>query len=65
MDRTMLWRKLAERWWDAAATTPHPGLRRCYAERAIRYADLAVAEGRRKITQKPPSPPAARNPGAG
>jgi len=41
MRQILVWRKLAERWREAASEVMQPALKRCYRERAAAYERLA------------------------
>lgn len=40
MEQAAIWRRMAEKWREAAEEAAAPALRRCYAERAASYERL-------------------------
>ncbi len=48
MDQIAIWRRMAEKWREAADEVSEPVLKRCYTERAASYELLAARNGRSK-----------------
>ena len=42
MEKILIWRRMAEKWREAADDVAEPALRSCYVERAARYERLAA-----------------------
>ncbi|HXP73950.1 MAG TPA: hypothetical protein VN823_07375 [Stellaceae bacterium] len=54
MEQVAIWRRMAEKWREAADEVAEPTLRRCYVQRAATYERLAAREdqpGRRSTTE--------------
>ena len=54
MEQAAIWRRMAEKWREAADEVAVPALRRCYVERAASYKRLTAREdksNRRSTTQ--------------
>lgn len=44
MEQAALWRRMAEKWREAADEVVEPALKRCYLERAATYKRLAARD---------------------
>jgi hypothetical protein len=45
MQQSVIWRRMAEKWREAADEVAEPALRHCYGERAASYERMAAREG--------------------
>ena len=41
MDHAMIWRKMADKWFEIAQETSHPALKKCYRDKALRFRVMA------------------------
>ena len=44
MEQVLIWRRMAEKWREAADEVAEPALRRCYVERAANYERLVARQ---------------------